>query len=381
MVSRSKSETARSMAKIIVNSDPSYQPGDWEETRSHPGTTGDDIFTISPDSHGYPFVNDDPDLHGGNDIYQLSLDVFPDELKPHPYQEGGGTPMIEGFSLERDKIILPDGVDLKDILIINYTIPDPDQIDEHELALSFSSAEIRYDPHKAYEMVYPPFGELGSRFGVGWKIGRTLVYGGRWSALEWKGIDPMKNKENDPEGYRQWIKEGETNALALGLDTVRYGADDIGSVEFKGNIKDFFSRIFDQNGVSLHEYAFNKRTGPSHETNQKDPASKAHSSLVKPKKFNKKFIDKITNFQPTNNTLAIDSDGFGIDSAPTFAVGKNKKVVKRQLAKLDIDFLYDQKKGWLYFNENGTEKGFGDGGIIAILKGAPELTSDNLEFI
>ena len=35
----------------------------------------------------------------------------------------------------------------------------------------------------------------------------------------------------------------------------------------------------------------------------------------------------------------------------------------------------------LYFNENGSDKGFGDGGIIAILKGAPELTSDNLEFI
>ena len=35
----------------------------------------------------------------------------------------------------------------------------------------------------------------------------------------------------------------------------------------------------------------------------------------------------------------------------------------------------------LYFNENGSDKGFGDGGIIAILKGAPELTSDNLEFV
>ena len=44
-------------------------------------------------------------------------------------------------------------------------------------------------------------------------------------------------------------------------------------------------------------------------------------------------------------------------------------------------FLYDQKKGGFYFNENGADKGFGDGGIIAILKGAPDLTSGNLEFI
>ena len=59
----------------------------------------------------------------------------------------------------------------------------------------------------------------------------------------------------------------------------------------------------------------------------------------------------------------------------------NKKEVKKVLAKQDFDFLYDEKKGGLYFNENGADKGFGDGGIIAILKGAPDLTSGNLEFI
>ena len=47
----------------------------------------------------------------------------------------------------------------------------------------------------------------------------------------------------------------------------------------------------------------------------------------------------------------------------------------------DHYFHLDQKKGGLYFNENGSDKGFGDGGIIAILKGVPDLTSDNLEFI
>ena len=63
------------------------------------------------------------------------------------------------------------------------------------------------------------------------------------------------------------------------------------------------------------------------------------------------------------------------------AAGKNKKTVKKKLAKLDIDFLYDQKKGGLYFNENGSDKGFGDGGIIAIFKGAPDLTASNLDWI
>ena len=103
--------------------------------------------------------------------------------------------------------------------------------------------------------------------------------------------------------------------------------------------------------------------------------------LTSPSQFKKKSADKITNFNPSSDTLEIDTDSFGIDSSATFAAGKNKKTVKKKLAKQDFDFLYDQKKGGLYFNENGAEKGFGDGGIIAILKGAPDLTIQNIDFL
>ena len=103
--------------------------------------------------------------------------------------------------------------------------------------------------------------------------------------------------------------------------------------------------------------------------------------IIAPTKYKIKFIDRITNFNAITDTLEIDTDSFGIDSSATFAAGKNKKIVKKKLAKQDFDLLYDQKKGGLYFNENGSEKGFGDGGIIAILKGAPDLTSTNLEFV
>ena len=104
------------------------------------------------------------------------------------------------------------------------------------------------------------------------------------------------------------------------------------------------------------------------------------SQINLPNKFNKKSANKFTNFNPSADTLGIDTDSFRIDRSATFATGKNKKKVMK-LAKKDFDFLYDEKKGGLYFNENGAEKGFGDGGIIAILKGAPDLTSGNLEFI
>ena len=103
--------------------------------------------------------------------------------------------------------------------------------------------------------------------------------------------------------------------------------------------------------------------------------------ILAPTRFNKKSADKITNFNPSTDTLEIDTYSFGIDSSATFTAGKNKKEVKKKLAKQDFDFLYDEKKGGLYFNENGADKGFRDGGIIAILEGTPELTSGNLNFI
>ena len=107
----------------------------------------------------------------------------------------------------------------------------------------------------------------------------------------------------------------------------------------------------------------------------------AIATIKSPEKFQQSKVDQITNFDPSSDTLEIDTDSFGIDSSGTFAAGTNKRVVKKKLAKQGFDFLYDQKKGGLYFNENGSDKGFGDGGIIAILKGAPDLTSGNLEFI
>ena len=120
----------------------------------------------------------------------------------------------------------------------------------------------------------------------------------------------------------------------------------------------------------------NKRTSGSDNSREEN-----NLIVAAPSKFNKKSADKITNFNPSTDTLEIDTDSFGIDSSATFASGKNKKAVKKKLAKQDFDFLYDEKKGGLYFNENGADKGFGEGGIIAVLRGSPDLTSGNLEFI
>ena len=98
-------------------------------------------------------------------------------------------------------------------------------------------------------------------------------------------------------------------------------------------------------------------------------------------KFNNKSVDQITNFNHLIDTLKIDIDSFDINTPVTFASARNKRSVKKKLNKQNFDFLFDEKKGGLYFNENGAEKGFGDGGIIAILKGVSDLTSDNFIFV
>jgi len=103
--------------------------------------------------------------------------------------------------------------------------------------------------------------------------------------------------------------------------------------------------------------------------------------ISKPRRFKAKFVDVITNFDPSADALGVDVASFDLDASATFASGANKISIKKELARKDVDFIYDSKNGGLYFNENGAKKGFGDGGIIAILKGAPGLVVDNLEFI
>jgi len=85
-----------------------------------------------------------------------------------------------------------------------------------------------------------------------------------------------------------------------------------------------------------------------------------------------------------SRVAAVDPDVIfsveGIDDG-TFAIASNKKELK-QLMKSEADVVYDERKGKLYFNDNGTKKGWGkknDGGLVAKFKGKPELTADHFE--
>ena len=87
---------------------------------------------------------------------------------------------------------------------------------------------------------------------------------------------------------------------------------------------------------------------------------------------------KVTKFDAINpdDTFSVD----GIENR-TFAIASSKKELK-QLMKSDAGLVYDQSKGKLFHNENGTAKGWGkkhDGGLLAKFKGNPELSADNFD--
>ena len=230
--------------------------------------------------------------------------------------------------------------------------------------------------------------------------------------LEWNSKQIYFSGEGS-ESYFKWegefnisedneiLKGSTVNKFERNLSDSRYGKISITGIEYDAKaeagafyaltvpneIRDVLAKN-DQGGYNSPGWSAEAYPGftykfqtPYDKSSTEGSDSPNNTAITKPSKFNKKSADKITNFNPSTDTLEIDTVSFGIDSSATFASGKNKKKVKKKLAEQDFDFLYDEKKGRLYFNENGSDKGFGDGGIIAILKGAPDLTSDNLEFI
>ena len=103
--------------------------------------------------------------------------------------------------------------------------------------------------------------------------------------------------------------------------------------------------------------------------------------------FTKKAADKIIGFDASEgDTIVVSAVAFpglvGASSISFASTKSNKKL--RQFSKYDIDFVYFEKKGQLYFDGNGSNKNWGDseeGGLVAILKGKPEVSVDDFTLL
>ena len=96
-------------------------------------------------------------------------------------------------------------------------------------------------------------------------------------------------------------------------------------------------------------------------------------------KFGKKHADQIINFNDEEDTIVLNGKHYGNNFS--FKRASSKSQLKK-FAKQDIDLIYLNKKGQLFFNGNGIEKGFGDldeGGLMAVLKGQPSLSKNNFQ--
>ncbi len=103
--------------------------------------------------------------------------------------------------------------------------------------------------------------------------------------------------------------------------------------------------------------------------------------------FKKKFADKIIGFDASEgDTIAVSTVAFpALEGVPGISFrSTNKKKKLKKYSKKGYDFVYFEKKGRLYFDGNGSDKKWGDsdeGGLVAILKGKPELSASDFTLL
>ena len=97
--------------------------------------------------------------------------------------------------------------------------------------------------------------------------------------------------------------------------------------------------------------------------------------------FGNKEVDKVKDFDSNEgDSVLLDKDVFDLGKRVKLKTVTGKKAAKNTTGSKE-DFVYDDKKGLLYYNENGKEEGWGDGGLFAKLQGAPELGASDFTVI
>jgi hypothetical protein len=97
-----------------------------------------------------------------------------------------------------------------------------------------------------------------------------------------------------------------------------------------------------------------------------------------PERFGKRGADTITDFKPEQgDTLILITDALPGLSNPELTTVNSQKAL-RAAQKSAATLIYNKPLGQLFYDQNGSGRGFGKGGLFAILSGAPELTANDL---
>lgn len=99
--------------------------------------------------------------------------------------------------------------------------------------------------------------------------------------------------------------------------------------------------------------------------------------FAEPMRFGKKWADKIIDFDSREgDMILVDKKAFGLGNKVSFSRVNAKRLLPNA-AKTNANFVYEQKTGSLYFNENGRKPGWGEGGLFVQLQGGPNLFDDD----
>jgi len=103
-------------------------------------------------------------------------------------------------------------------------------------------------------------------------------------------------------------------------------------------------------------------------------------------KFTNKTADVILDFNSSEgDVISISQERIPefTDSEHTFKSVRGKKKIKK-IARTETDFIYDARKGTLFFNSNGNGRGFGSkssGGALLVLSGRPQIESSDIVLV
>ena len=105
-----------------------------------------------------------------------------------------------------------------------------------------------------------------------------------------------------------------------------------------------------------------------------DTSKAARFTFFRSEDFKKKNADIITNFsKKRGDMIALSSMKFeGLEDVALTLVDNKKDFIKAKRSGSNIIAFKKRSKIQFFYDENGDKRGFGDGGIFAVLKGRPD---------
>lgn len=100
-----------------------------------------------------------------------------------------------------------------------------------------------------------------------------------------------------------------------------------------------------------------------------------------PGEFGKQNADVVTDFSPEDgDVLAVSQEAFSGLNRIKFTSVSGKRQAK-QAGRTNKNFIYDERKGMLYYDGNGKKNGWGDGGEFVQLLGSPEIGKPDIAIV